>query len=165
MTYQVRHANLDDGEDLLGLWHGYSDHLSDYDPRYEHRGEDANERWLTYFENQLVDSKYGTVVVGEHEPTGDLAGVLEARVVGNHPIFRLENHGYINGHYVHPDHRGEGLGRALVEEAHDWFVSPPNAVDFYRVDVVEGDDEVAAIYDALGFEPVEHVYERTNGDR
>ncbi|WP_121823145.1 GNAT family N-acetyltransferase [Halostella salina] len=164
MAYEVRHATSEDGEDLIELWHGFTDHLSEYDDRYQHKDE-ADSRWLSYFENQLVDSKYGTVVVAEEEGTGDLVGVLEARVMGDHPIFRLEDHGYINGHYVRESHRGEGVGRALLEKADDWFSGPPHEVDFYRIDVIDGDEEAAALYDDLGFEPVEHVYEKSAGSR
>lgn len=164
MTYELRHATVDDGADLLRLWHGFTDHLSTYDERYRHK-ESADDRWLQYFENQLVDSKYGTVIVAEHEESGELVGILEARVMGNHPIFRLANHGYIHGHYVDESHRNSGLGRALLEKAHDWFAEPPREVDFYRVDVIDGDEQSAAIYDKLGFRPVEHVYEKTTDRR
>lgn len=163
MTYEIRQAVADDGEELLELWHGFTDHLSQYDKRYRHK-EDADERWLRYFENQLIDSKYGIVIVAEDEETGELIGALEARVMGNHPIFRLKNHGYINGHYVEEDYRNQGIGRALLDRAHDWFAGPPHEVDFYRIDVMEGDDEAAEHYAKLGFEPVEHVYERSIED-
>lgn len=164
MTYEVRRATLDDGEDLTELWHGFTSHLSEFDSRYRHK-EDANERWLQYFEKQLIDSKYGVVMVAEHDDTGDLIGALEARVMGNHPIFRLENHGYINGHYVEEEHQNEGIGKALLEKAHDWFADPPHEVDFYRIDVMDGDDRAAELYENLGFEPVEHVYEHSIEDQ
>lgn len=159
MTYEIRHATIDDGEELLALWHGFTEHLSEYDDRYRHN-ESADERWLKYFENQLVDSKYGTVVVAEDEESGELVGVLEARVMGNHPIFRLQNHGYINGHFVTEEHRGEGVGNALLEVAHEWFTDSPKDVDFYRVDVIHGDEESQEFYESQNFEPVEHVFER-----
>ncbi|WP_281195657.1 GNAT family N-acetyltransferase [Halorubrum sp. F4] len=164
MAYEVRHATSEDAEELIELWHGFTDHLSEYDDRYRHK-ENADERWIRYFENQLVDSKYGTVVVAEAESSGELIGVLEARVMGDHPIFRLQDHGYINGHYVEPDHRGQGVGKALLEAAEEWFAGPPHEVEFFRIDVLEGDDEAAALYDELGFEPVEHVYETSAGNR
>lgn len=164
MTYELRHGTVDDGEEILELWHGFTDHLSEYDERYRHK-EDADERWLRYFENQLIDSKYGTVIVAEHEDTGELVGILEARIMGDHPIFRLKDHGYINGHYVEETHWNEGIGKALIDEAHDWFASPPHEVEFYRIDVMEGDEKAAEVYEKLGFGPVEHVYERSIEDR
>lgn len=157
MEFALRHAVPDDGEDLLELWHGFTDYLSDFDARYMHQ-DSADDRWLTYFENQLVDAKYGTVIVAEHDD--GLIGVLEARVRGNHPIFRLENHGFIHGHYVRDGYRGHGVGRALLDAAHEWFAEPPREVGFYRVRVMPDDDRVANHYRAVGFEPVEHIYEK-----
>lgn len=157
MDIEIRHAAVEDGEALLDLWHGFTANLAEFDERYRHR-KTADERWLQYFENQLVDSKYGTVVVAD---TGnELVGVLEARVMGDHPIFRLPDHGYINGHYVRASYRDAGVGSRLVEAALAWFGTEPRAVEFCRVDVLEGDDVGAETYRDLGFDPVEHVYER-----
>jgi GNAT superfamily N-acetyltransferase len=147
-----------DGPELLELWHGFTDYLSEYDEKYRHR-ENADERWLNYFEDQLVDSKYGTVVVADGDD--ELLGALEARVEGNHPIFRLENHGFIHGHYVREPHRGRGIGSALIEAAEAWFAETPREVGFYRVRVMPGDDQAAALYRDAGFHAVEHIYEKT----
>ena len=157
MDFEIRHAVAADGEELLAIWHGFTDYLSTYDDKYTHR-ENADERWLHYFEDQLIDSKYGTVVVAE--AGGELLGALECRVMGNHPIFQLENHGFIHGHYVIEAHRGQGVGGALLEEAERWFAAEPRAVDFYRVRVMPGDEQAAAMYERAGFRPVEHTYEK-----
>lgn len=158
MDYEVRYAEVPDGPELLELWHGFTDYLSQYDDKYQHR-ENADDRWLSYFEDQLVDSKYGTVVVAEGED--QLLGALEARVEGNHPIFRLENHGFIHGHYVRDGYQGEGIGTALIDAAETWLSEAPRAVDFYRVRVMPGDEQAAALYRDAGFEAVEHIYEKT----
>lgn len=159
MQYTIREATAEDGDDLLELWHGFTAHLSKYDERYTHK-ESADERWLSYFENQLVDSKYGVVFIAEETETQELLGILEARVMGNHPIFRLQHHGYINGHYVREEHRGQGIGKDLIEAASDWFASEPRDVDFFRVDVLEGDEKSATLYQEYGLQPVEHIYEK-----
>lgn len=158
MEYEVRHAEEADGEQLLELWHGFTAHLSEYDERYAHK-KDADDRWLSYFEGRLVDSKYGTVIVAE-DPDGELIGVLEARVTGDHPLFRLDDHGYVNGLFVREPYRGERVGEDLLEAAEEWLTEPPRNVDFYRIDVLDGDDAAASALDSYGFEPAEHVYEK-----
>lgn len=156
MDVRIRRAEEADGPDLLELWHGFTDHLSEFDERYSHK-EEADERWLNYFKNQLVDSKYGAVFVAETED--ELVGVLEARLTGDHPIFRLSDHGYINGHYVVEGYRDEGVGDRLIEAAVEWFGDSDRDVTFCRVDVIHGDDRAREAYERMGFEPVEHVYE------
>ena len=156
MDVEIRHAEVADGEALLALWHGFTAHLSEYDERYQHRGT-ADERWLSYFENQLVDAKYGTVIVADADD--ELVGVLEARVTGGHPIFRLADHGVINGYYIREEYRERGIGQQLIEEAVAWFQSRDRDLSFCRVDVLDGDEASAADYEAFGFDPVEHVYE------
>ena len=157
MDVEIRRATTEDGPALLDLWHGFTEHLSEYDERYQHK-EDADDRWLQYFENQLVDSKYGAVFIAVAED--DIVGVIEARLTGDHPIFRLSDHGYINGHYVAESHRDQGVGDALVEAAVEWFSESDRDVTFCRVDVIEGDDQGRKAYERMGFSPVEHVYER-----
>jgi len=156
MEVEIRQAEKADSTELIELWHGFTDCLSEYDGRYQHK-DDADDRWLQYFENQLLDSKYGTVFVAEHE--GDLVGVLEVRVVGDHPIFRLADHGYINGHYVREEYRGEGFGQRLLEAAAEWLRDHPRGIEFCRVDVIDGDDDAISVYEDYDFEPIEHVYE------
>jgi ribosomal protein S18 acetylase RimI-like enzyme len=158
MNQEIRHAAEADGPELLELWHGFTDYLSEYDEKYHHR-EGADERWLTYFENQLIDSKYGTVVVAEADD--QVVGALEARVEGNHPVFRLDNHGFIHGHFVREGYRDQGIGRALMEAAESWLATAPRDVDFYRVRVMPGDEQAAALYQDAGFHAVEHIYEKT----
>jgi ribosomal protein S18 acetylase RimI-like enzyme len=157
MDAQIRQAARDDGAALIDLWHDFTDHISDYDERYEHK-DDANARWLEYFENQLLDSKYGTVFVAESGD--DLVGALEVRVVGDHPIFRLKDHGYINGHYVKDEYRGVGVGEGLVDAATEWLRNHPRDIDCCRIDIIHGDEKAAAVYEKLDFDPIEHVYER-----
>jgi len=157
MDVEIRKATEDDGPALLDLWHGFTEHLSQYDERYQHK-ESADDRWLRYFENQLLDSKYGVVFVAEDDT--DLVGVLEARITGDHPIFRLSDHGYINGHYVVEGYRDEGIGADLVDAAMEWLADSERDVEFCRVDTIEGDEYARDAYADMGFEPVEHVYER-----
>ncbi len=159
MGIRTRHATEADGEEILELWHGFTAYLSQFDERYEHTDQ-ADERWLEYFRNQLVDSTYGTVLLAENDDDDEFLGVLEARVMGDHPIFRLANHGYVNGMYVREAHRRKGIATHLLDAAAEWFREEPRGVDFYRIDVLAGEADAAAMLESHGLEPVEHVYEQ-----
>lgn len=190
MDVTVREATSDDGQGLLPLWREFTAHLSAYSGRYAAR-ETAGERWLAYFEDHLLDSASGVVLVaetggggdgdaamgggeegaedGDGEETGEAndvgdrdgayVGVLQARVVEEHPVFRLGRRGRIDGLFVREDARNRGVGRALLEAAEAWFVEEPRAADFYRIDVVEGDAETAAALRGLDLVPVSRTFE------
>jgi GNAT superfamily N-acetyltransferase len=157
MPVTVREATVEDGEEILDLWYAFTGHLAEFNERYRAR-EGADEHWLSYFEDQLVDSKYSTVLLAENDD-GEHVGVLEIRVVGEHPIFQLGRHAEIHGLYVREHARGEGVGEALLDKAEDWMRDDPRGVDFYRVDVVEGDEESEGALRELGLEPVKETFE------
>lgn len=169
----VREAEAGDGENLLPLWRDFTAHLSTYNERYAPK-EGAEERWLSYFENQLLGSAYSVVLVAEDagydgagagevdgtdDGAGEYLGVLEARIVGEHPIFRLGRHGQIYGLYVREDVRNRGVGRTLIEAAESWFGAEPREVEFYRIETVEGDDASGQALEELDLVPVSLTYE------
>lgn len=157
MDITVREATMDGGDALLDLWHEFTEHLSTFDDRYRAKDQ-ADEHWLSYFENQLVDSKYSAVLLAE-DGDGAYVGVLEVRIVGEHPIFQLDRHGHIHGMYVREHARGEGVGRALLDAAETWLSAEPRGVDFYRIDAIEGDEEAMSALNELDLAPVKHTFE------
>ena len=157
MDVTVREATLEEGDALLDLWHEFTGHLSEFNDRYSAK-TGADDHWLSYFENQLVDSKYSVVLLAE-DGDGDYVGVMEVRIVGEHPIFRLDRHGQIHGMYVRERAREAGVGRALLDAAESWLGEEPRDVDFYRIDAIEGDEAATAALRELDLQPVKHAYE------
>ncbi len=69
--------------------------------------------------DEYLDEPANGVFLAER-PEGGLCGFLEASI---HPWAIGCEHrpvGYIEGWYVDPDHRRQGIGRALVESAEAW---------------------------------------------
>lgn len=157
MTFETHHATLEDTDELLELWERFTDHLSSFDDRYA-PAPDASDHWLSYFEDQLLDSRYGTVVVAE-TPDDGIVGVIEVRVMENHPMFKLGKHGRIYGLHVRDDWQRQGVADALLTEAGNWLTTDPRNASFYRMKTFEDDEETQAAYERLGLEPVERVYE------
>jgi GNAT superfamily N-acetyltransferase len=149
----IRTADADDAEDIMALWNGYADTLEDYDERVTLE-EGGREKWATYFTNSLVESSRGDVILAEAD--GEVVGALEARVIGGHPVFKFGKHGQVYGHYVHEAHRGQGVGRALLEAAESWFEE--RDMPFWRVNVLHDVPE-EAVYDSFGMRPMEVIYE------
>jgi GNAT superfamily N-acetyltransferase len=149
----IRTAGPDDVEEITSLWDDYADTLVDYDERFEIE-EGGREKWEGYFTNSLVNSSRGDVLLAERGEA--VIGALEVRVVGGHPVFKFGKHGMVYGHYVHPEYRGEGVGRALLEAAEEWF--DDREMPFWRIEVLHGVDE-EELYREYGMKPMEVIYE------
>jgi len=149
----IRTADADDAEDIMSVWNGYAATLADYDERFVVE-EGGREKWQSYFTNSLVESSRGDVLLAEVEDS--VVGALEARVIGGHPVFNFGKHGMVYGHYVHPEHRGEGVGQALLEAAESWFEE--REMPFWRIDVLHGVEE-EELYQEYGMKPMEVTYE------
>lgn len=158
MEFQTRHARKADSRQLLQIWGQFTDHISDFDKRYEPT-EEAGDRWIPYFENQLVDSKYGTVIVAEN-PDVELIGAIEVRVMASHPIFQLDEHGYIKGFHVLQGYRNQGVGNALLKDMESWLNTPPRQIETVRLDLLEKDESSKQFFSDYGFETVEQVFEK-----
>ncbi|PSQ19955.1 N-acetyltransferase [Halobacteriales archaeon QS_8_69_26] len=150
---RVRVAVEDDADAVERLWNEYAAVLASYDDRYLIQ-EGGRDRWRDYFTNSLVNSSRGDVLLAERD--GDVMGVVEVRVGGGHPVFKFGQHGQLYGHFVDPEFRRKGIGTALVGAAETWFRE--RDLPFYRYHVLHGVAE-AALYEDLGMEPMEVVYE------
>ena len=150
----IRTAGPEDADDIMALWDGYAETLVDFDDRFAIE-EGGREKWRDYFTNSLVNSSRGDVLLAEHD--GETVGTLEARVVGGHPVFKFGKHGMVYGHYVHPEYRRAGFGRALLSAAEEWFRA--QEMDFWRIEVLHGVAE-EDLYREFGMKPMEVVYEK-----
>ncbi|WP_302082579.1 GNAT family N-acetyltransferase [Salinibaculum rarum] len=150
----VRTADPDDADDIMSLWNGYADTLIDFDERFEIE-DGGREKWQDYFTTSLVNSSRGDILLAERDDTA--IGALEARVIGGHPVFNFGKHGMVYGHYVHPEFRGEGVGRALLEAAEEWFQD--KEMPFWRIEVLHGVAE-EELYQEYGMKPMEVTYEK-----
>ncbi len=88
------------------------------------------------------------VVVAEHDD-GTIAGFASLSPYRDRPAYRTTVEDSI---YVHPDHRGSGVGRALLGE----IVSVARARGFHSVigRIVGGHEASIGLHASLGFEQV-----------
>ncbi|MFD1647827.1 GNAT family N-acetyltransferase [Haloarchaeobius litoreus] len=157
MNYEIRYAEEDDADEILSLWYEYSDHLSQFDARYEHKA-DAGDQWRDYFLNRMVGSSKASVFVADSTEVEGLLGVIEVRVMGAHPIFQLDQHGMIFGHHVRSGYQRQGIEAALLDKAEEWFKHEQN-LSFYRMNVLAENHYLGEIYEEYGLEQIEHTYE------
>ena len=154
-AFAVRPATKDDADAIIELWKGYVAFLSPRDPRYEAR-PGAYDKWRTYFLNRMVNSEHAALFVAEADD--QLVGIIEARVTGGHPVFKVDMHGHLYGHFVVEAWRGQGVGAALIQAAEAWFGQ--KGLSAYRVAVLSWLPEVKAAYEATGLEHAEWIMEK-----
>ncbi len=152
---EVRPARAEDVDGIVELWKGFVGFLAPEDPRYEAR-EGAYEKWRDYFLNRMLDSEHATLFVADAGQ--GLVGVVECRVTGGHPVFKVSKHGRLFGHFVQEGHRGQGIGRRLVEAAEAWFRDKD--LPYYRVSVLSWLPEVKAAYEEIGMDHAEWILEK-----
>lgn len=107
---------------------------------------DGLEEW--YGREELLaelDRAGSTVLVADRD--GDVVGFAHA--VWN----AAGSEGTLLRVYVHPDHRGEGLGRRLVEAATDALLD--RGVERVTAMALAANEAGDAFYRAVGFEPVD----------
>ncbi|MET0206452.1 MAG: GNAT family N-acetyltransferase [Thermoleophilaceae bacterium] len=149
--HTVRRAELSDADAVGRLLHDFNTEYDDITP-----GPDA----LAERVRELIASGETIVLLAGGGPEG--LAVLRFRSA----LWTSGLECYLAELYVVPDHRGQGLGRALMETA--LAVAREQGAD--SMDLGTGDDDVAAraLYESLGFSnregkpdgPVNYFYER-----
>ncbi|MES2129559.1 MAG: GNAT family N-acetyltransferase [Pseudomonadota bacterium] len=82
----------------------------------------------------------------------ELAGIVG---VGREAPNKLRHNGFIRGMYVGPAHRGQGLGRALMQHALD-FAATMEGVRQVTLAATIGNDAAIGLYQSLGFKSYGH---------
>jgi ribosomal protein S18 acetylase RimI-like enzyme len=149
--HDVRRAGVEDAEAVGRLLHDFNTEYDDYTPGPEAMGKRIG---------QLLESGDVTVLLAGDGPDG--LAVLRFR-----PSLWSESLDcYLEELYVVPARRGEGLGRALMEEAME--TARAEGAGYMDLGTAETDTAARALYEKLGFSrtegkpdgPVNYFYER-----
>jgi ribosomal protein S18 acetylase RimI-like enzyme len=150
----VRRARLDDLQAIvelrLALLREYHDH-----PLYEHLRPDAPARAYDLFRSQLT-SPAEAMFIGEWNRT--VIAVLRCVESGASPLLLPDRYCYVSSVYVRPEHRRQGVLRALLAAAEAWCGE--RGLTEMRLHSSTSSSVAIDTWDALGFEVVEHVRRR-----
>lgn len=133
-TPRVRRAAPDDARRVAELLHDFNTEFGDPTP-----GPDV----LTQHVAQMLAAGEMTVLLGDEPPTG-LVMLRFRRSVWTGAL-----DAYVEELYVAPPHRGQGLGRALLERALD--VARDAGATRVDVGTSEADTAARALYESCGF--------------
>ena len=89
------------------------------------------------------------------DPAGLLIGCLDGHVVASVMAGYDGHRGWINGLAVHPDHRGQDHGKAMIDAAID-LMTARGAVKI-NLQIRGGNTSLEAYYKSLGFETEDRI--------
>jgi ribosomal protein S18 acetylase RimI-like enzyme len=147
----VRRASAEDADAIGRLLHDFNSEFNEPTPGPEALAERAR---------TLLDHGDTIVLLGGESP--DAVAVLRFRPA----IWYEALECYLAELYVVPERRGQGLGRALMEEAME--VARAEGATYMDLGTSEDDVAARALYESLGFSnregkpdgPVNYYYER-----
>jgi len=146
----IRKATLDDYDELCALIAEVDElHRSNLPQRF--REPEGPTREWDYFRSLIADEKVGCFVA---EGEGELVGFVHVVVRDSRdiPILVPRRYAFIDSIAVREELRGTGIGRALMERAHEWAGSM-GATEM-ELNVFEFNEEAIKFYRRLGYRAV-----------
>lgn len=113
---RVRPAVPADVKRLVALWKEMWEYHHARDPRYA--TTPLAESWMEDWIGRCVEDERSLVLVADVPP---VVGYLLGMVLENPPVVPWPAYGHVSELSVTASERGHGIGRALVEEADEWF--------------------------------------------
>ncbi|ELZ96877.1 N-acetyltransferase GCN5 [Haloferax mucosum ATCC BAA-1512] len=153
---EIRPLHADDVPALIDdLWLPFAAEMGDID-QYDALADDVDVRSeaVAYRHSQLDDDDVRTfVAVGEDGDEGSDASLLGYTTVSYSEapsVFARDSVAKVKDLYVTSDARGDGLGTALLERAHDW--GRERGCDRAALSVHARNDVARSCYEELGYE-------------
>ena len=146
----IRKATLDDYDELCALI-AEVDELHRINLPKRFREPEGPTREWDYFRPLVMDEDVGLFVV---EQDGVLVGFVQVVVRDSRdiPILVPRRYAFIDSILVTEEFRGAGIGRALVDRAHEWAVSM-GATEM-ELNVFEFNEDAIKFYRRLGYQTV-----------
>ena len=151
--YEIRNGRREDAPDAARLWMQSAREHADYDVVYE-TSSDA-EKTMRRFLADLAASRHSflfVAVTGGEEVIGFISGEMRE----GSPTFHSRTWASVDDVFVVPDHRNNGVGRALLDNVTTW--AREREAHGVSLQVAAGNTRARKFYDELGFREVS-VYE------
>jgi GNAT superfamily N-acetyltransferase len=143
----IRAAKAEDCETIGAFWQALVAHHHDLDSDLPQALADGAARYATRILEQLDDPYRQTLVALDDD--GKLIGYVLGMVMDFMPdLFEQERVGMLADIFVLPEHRGQGVGKALVLALCDWFRA--RRVTSYEYYVAAKNPQAQAFWQAMG---------------
>jgi GNAT superfamily N-acetyltransferase len=115
----IRPAKVEDAERIGQLWLELVAYHRQLDDNMPLPARDGHLRYASRIRHALNDS-YQRILVAEDD--GEVIGYVYGMVIDLVPeMFLTERAGMVGDIYVEQEHRGTGIGKALMHTMQDWF--------------------------------------------
>ena len=101
---------------------------------------------------EIINNANKNLLVAEQN--GELIGLIQIQLRTNpdDPIFVPRRYAYLDEVAVLTSHRGLGVGRSLMAEAHNWIAA--QGIQEVELNVWESNKGAIAFYEGLGYQPL-----------
>jgi GNAT superfamily N-acetyltransferase len=147
----IRKATLNDLEILLRFEQGIINAERPFDPTLK-KGD------LHYYDiAEMIKAPHIELVVAQAGT--EIIGCGYARIEEAKPYLQHQQKSYLGFMYVHPDHRGKGVNKKIIEALTQWSLS--QHITELRLDVYESNTSAITAYEKAGFN--KHMIEMRMG--
>jgi ribosomal protein S18 acetylase RimI-like enzyme len=159
MSYRVRRARDGDYDRLCQLWEQLDGVHAGIQPAFF--------RWPPHPRprsdlRQALDDRYRDMFVAEApgRPSGPIIGVVSLHIydVSDQPMMLQGRRAYVEDLVVDQAYRGRGVGRQLMEAAHNW--TEHHGARQVVLTVWNGNREAQQFYEQVGYRPINQVLVR-----
>ncbi|MBV69748.1 MAG: hypothetical protein CMH52_00235 [Myxococcales bacterium] len=156
-AFTIRAARLIDLDQVVVLWGQLMEHHRSLEPRLYDTETHSPATWRAWVRRKLDESDSVIRVV---ERDGTVVGYILGSIGQRAPVYVVRTVGMIFDLVVDSDHRGQGLGRALVDDLTHEFNR--RGITDIQVNYDPNNQEASYFWQALGFKTLLHeAYRRT----
>lgn len=147
----IRKATLNDLDTLLQFEQGVIQAERPFDPTLK-KGD------TNYYDIvEMIKAPHIELLVAQFGTT--IIGCGYARIEDAKPYLQHQQKSYLGFMYVHPDHRGKGVNKIIIEALKQWSLS--QNITELRLDVYEANTSAITAYEKVGFS--KHMIEMRMG--
>jgi ribosomal protein S18 acetylase RimI-like enzyme len=147
----IRTASLNDLDVLLRFEQGVINAERPFDSTLKNKN-------IQYYDIvEMITASHIELVVAEME--GEVVGSGYARIQNSKPYLKHQQYAYLGFMYVHPEHRGKGINKEIIEALKKWVLS--QNITEMRLEVYNNNLGAIKAYQKFGF--TEHMIEMRMG--
>lgn len=141
---EIEPAKLSDMQDIARLYRALNTDMSRLQPEM-FRPADGNEDFI----RSVLESGSEDILVAREGSRVLGLALVQEKVTPPYPAFIPRRYTYLMDLVVDPDHRGRGIGRALMGAVKDWAES--RNAEFIELGVLAQNKDAVRLYESLGF--------------